>query len=446
MNSFSKSAVYTLLTQIPTQLFGIISGIFITRLLGPSGKGVYAIFYADISLFITILGFSINTAIVYFMASQKISIKKLVTISFLFSIITIALSILSMLIWSSSSISSLLFPSNYNSSSYIIWFVIFLIISQINTIYGSFFQGIRRFDIVNKIALLNSLLNLVIFSGLFLTHRYLKVEISLFTILEFGLLVIVFNMIHWHLYFIRLFNFKLDFNITWRNEIKPFLNYMGLGHLSVVINFFNYRLVLWVLIYYLDTTQVGVFSVAIGLSHLLTFISTPLTQVLMPFLSAEKDRRKEKMFTMFARIHFTVILLLAIASLILTPFFIPLLYGKEFSESILAFQILVMGTVLSCQTKLIASFFASKNLMQLNLYATIIGFLLTFYFNFFLIDRYGIYGAALAQTITYAGIFLFLYIAMITFAKSRTLNIFIITKEDLIYLKNKINGQKKEIN
>ncbi|HIP31151.1 MAG TPA: hypothetical protein EYG86_00170, partial [Crocinitomicaceae bacterium] len=68
MNSFSKSAVYTFLTQIPTQLFGIISGIFITRMLGPEGKGIYAIFYADISLFITILGFSINTAIIHYLA------------------------------------------------------------------------------------------------------------------------------------------------------------------------------------------------------------------------------------------------------------------------------------------------------------------------------------------------------------------------------------------
>ena len=446
MSSFSKSATLTFLTQIPTQLFGIVSGIFITRLLGPEGKGVYAIFYADISLFITILGLSINTAIVYYMASKKISLKKLTALSLLFSLITIFLSIISMLIWSSSSISELLFPLNYNSWMYVIWFLMFLIISQINTIYSSFLQGARRFDIVNKVALLNSVFNLVIFGLLFFIHQYSKIEITMITILGFGLLVILFNAIHWHYNFSKLFGYKLDFNLSWKNEIKPFFNYMGLGHLSIVINFFNYRLVLWVLVYYLDNSQVGIFSVAVGLSQLFTFISTPLTQVLMPFLSAESENRKQELFVRFARVHFTIILVLALISVLVTPFLIPILYGESFSESIYAFQILVLGTVLSCQTKIIASYFASRDLMKLNLYATIIGFLLTFYFNFYLISKHGIYGASLAQTITYTGIFLFLYVAMITFTKNHTLNIFIITNGDLSYIKNKISGRKKKSN
>ena len=54
-NGLSKSIQYTIFTQIPTQIFGIIAGIFITRLLGPEGRGVYAIFYADVALFSTLL-------------------------------------------------------------------------------------------------------------------------------------------------------------------------------------------------------------------------------------------------------------------------------------------------------------------------------------------------------------------------------------------------------
>ena len=76
MKSISKSAIYTILTQIPAQIFGVIAGVFITRILGPEGRGVYALFFADISLLSTILGFSVGTAITFYIANKKIAREK----------------------------------------------------------------------------------------------------------------------------------------------------------------------------------------------------------------------------------------------------------------------------------------------------------------------------------------------------------------------------------
>jgi O-antigen/teichoic acid export membrane protein len=89
--SVSKNAKYSILTQIPTQIFGIISGIFITRILGAEGRGLYAIYYADISLFTTLLDFSIITALIYFTASKKITESKIIGIASVFSILTVLL-------------------------------------------------------------------------------------------------------------------------------------------------------------------------------------------------------------------------------------------------------------------------------------------------------------------------------------------------------------------
>jgi len=444
MSSFSRSATYTFLTQIPTQIFGIISGIFITRMLGPEGKGVYAIFYADISLFITILGFSINTAIIHFLASKKLTEAKLLGISVYFSLLTIGLSLIVLFIWINLPIAELLFPSNHITWQYILWFCLFLTVTQINTVYSSFFQGARRFDIVNRVLFINSIFNLTLYGIAYLLNHFEVIDIGLYEVLLIALAVLLMNSFHWHKHYRKIFSYKFSLILKWKKDIKVFFDFMGVGHLSIIINFFNYRMVLWILAYYMDNEQVGIFSVAVGLSQLLYFISTPLSQVLMPFLSAEGEEKRKLMFSRFARIHFTVVLLLAGASLIIAPIFIPLLYGIEFESAVVAFEIIIFGILLSCQTKIFASYFVAIHKMKLNLYATIIGFLLTFIFNFTLIKTYGINGASLAQTITYTGIFLFVFLALVTFVKVGTWNLFIINKEDIIYAREKFKRKSNE--
>lgn len=437
MSSLSKSAIYTLLTQVPTQVFGIIAGIFITRILGSEGRGLYAIFYADIALFATILGFSINTSIVHFSANGKLSESKILGLSSIFSVVTLFLCIIVLAIWINLPFADLLFPKDYDHSFYIVWFILLLIVNQINSVYSSIFQGAKKFNVVNKVSLINSILNLLTFGIAYLIHLSGVYHFFILEVLFLGLFVMVSNFIVWHLNYIKLFGYTIDLSIKWKQDILPFFKFSGIGHLSNVINFFNYRLVLWVIAYYLDNKQIGIFSLGAGLAQLLTFVSSPLAQVLMPYLSGDTPQKRITIFGRFARIHFTGLIFISLLGVLIAPFAIPFLYGEEFRHSAHIFQLMIVGILLSCQTNLIATFFVSSNKIILNLIATIIGFLLTFLFNFYLVKSFGINGAAIAQSITYIGIFLFVYIALIKFSDLRLINIFIITKEDLKYARER---------
>lgn len=81
MSSLSKNILQTLFVQIPNIFLGLIAGIFITRLLGPEGKGIYAIFHANIEVLILIFSFGLNMGLVYFIANKKIAIRKILGIS-----------------------------------------------------------------------------------------------------------------------------------------------------------------------------------------------------------------------------------------------------------------------------------------------------------------------------------------------------------------------------
>ena len=443
MNSISKSALLTILTQIPSQLFGIIAGIFITRILGPEGKGAYALFFADVNLFIAVLGFSITTAIIQFTASKRVQQDKLLAISILFSLTTIFMSIGILLVLLSLPIAEHFFPSGGISWEFITWFILFLTATQINTVYSAFFQGARRFDIVNRVLLINSVMNITIFGVAFALYQAEIVSINLLHILLISLVVITLNTLQWHLHFRRVFTYTFDLKLSWKKDIAGLFKFMGMGHLSNIINFLNYQLVIWILAYYLDEGEVGLFALAAGLSQLFYFISQPLSQVLMPFLSSELEEGRKKMFVRFARIHFTIIAFIAVGVLAIVPIFIPVLYGQEFAGSVIIFEFLIGGIILSCQTKVFASYFVANNRMDINLYATIVGFLLTFFFNFFLIAQWGVKGAAIAQTITFTGIFLFVFLALVTFGKVGTKNLFIINRKDINYARSKFKRKSR---
>lgn len=444
MNGLSRSTLLTIFTQIPTQLFGIIAGVFITRMLGPEGRGLYAIFYADIALFSTFLGFSINSAITYFKAKQAFSEKTLLSVSVLFSIVTVLLSLIILLIWINLPFADLLFPSDHFSAAYILLFLAFIILGQVNSVYSALFQGARRFDVVNKVLLINSVFNLLIFGLTFILHYFDYAEVGLKEVLTIAAFILLINTFQWHRHFKKSFRYQLNLKIKWKNEIKPFFAFMGLGHLSNVINFLNYRLVLWIMAYYLETSQIGVFALGAGLARMINFISNPLAQVLMPFLSAENKKERLKMFGRFARLHFSVILVLGLIGVFLAVPLIPIVYGKEFEESGTVFYLILLGVLLSTQTKQIASFFISSNKLMINLLATMFGFILTFGFNIWFVRDYGIEGAAIAQTITYTGIFLFVYGAMLKFTHFKAKNIFLLNRGDVNYaiseLKKKTRG------
>ena len=431
MSNITRGSIYTFLTQIPTQILGIIAGIFITRILGPEGRGIYAIFYADAALFSTLLGFSISTAIIQFKASERLDEGKLIGISVLFSMITMFLSLILLFVWIYSPLSHLFLPQEYITLPYLALFFVFLTLTQVNTVYSSYFQGARRFDIVNRVLLINSILNVSAYGALFLFNELYDSSISLQQILLTAVIVLFLNTLQWHYFFLKIKSAKAVLSFTWRHDIKPFMKFMGIGHLSNVINFFNYRLVLWIIAIYLNNYQLGLFALASGLTQLLGFISTPLSQVLMPYLSSNEQEERNRLFVGFSRVHFLILFLLSLFAALIAPLLIPVLYGTDFNASVLPFLVLLIGAILSGQTRVFASLLIANDQIKYNLYATIIGFGLTFMANFYLVKWYGIVGAAWAQSITYTGIFLSVYVAIITFTSVPTKNLFLPTKTDV---------------
>src|ERR1700741_3064786 len=69
--AISRNITHTFIVQIPNYILGIIAGIFLTRQLGPAGKGDYTLFLNNVQLLVMLLGVNLPGAIQYFLAGKK---------------------------------------------------------------------------------------------------------------------------------------------------------------------------------------------------------------------------------------------------------------------------------------------------------------------------------------------------------------------------------------
>ena len=107
-------------------------------------------------------------------------------------------------------------------------------------------------------------------------------------------------------------------------------------------------------------------------------------------------------FKSVSRLNFTALFVLAIALALAGPWLVPLLFGEEFLPSVLPLQLLLPGIVFSGVAKLLAQLVIQGGHQHFNLMATTVAACFTIILDLFLIPGWGINGAAVASTISYA--------------------------------------------
>jgi O-antigen/teichoic acid export membrane protein len=304
-----------------------------------------------------------------------------------------------------------------------------------------------QFNIVNKVSLGNSFINIFVFGIVFAAHSLNYYAVDAITVLVLSLIVLLCNTGVWYYFLFKLHSdLKPDFKISWKIEMLPVLKYLGIVHLSNIINFLNYRFSIWIIAIYLDTVKIGYYALAIGISGMLNLVTTPISTVLMPYLVSEDPETRKKIFVQYSRLNFTILLIAAVVGFVVAPFVIPLVYGELFAPSIVIFQMCLIGAVFSSQTRIWGIYNMANNKQSINLYQTIIGVLITVSGSFILIPWLGLIGATIGGIITYTSMFLFQNIVFLYDNKFKYVNVFLINKNDIAtgkeMYKKKMKGNK----
>ena len=165
-----------------------------------------------------------------------------------------------------------LLEDDYDTFFFRIYLFASFVVTNINTVFTGFLQGNHLFKHVNNVSFINSILNLVIFSGLYFLSGSLNITIGLEEVLAltFFILLVNFGMLFYYFHNRTEPHYTLKFSFS---NILPMMKFIIPAYFSVLINFFNYRLMIWMVNNYEGHQNLGYFSLALNLAQMMLMVS-----------------------------------------------------------------------------------------------------------------------------------------------------------------------------
>lgn len=362
--------------------------ILLTRTLGPEGYGLFSALVIIPLIVVSITQMGVRGASIYLLGQKKYDEQAIVS------------SMLALLAFTSlagivfSSIAYFIY-SEPGFTVLLVALVVPVIPLRLAVIYiGGIFMGrdeIRKANQLNwPINLLNLALAAVLVWGL-----GMQVLGAVIAGLLANLAVSIYT------FWLLAKDFKLSFRYS--KEILVRLLKMGILYsLSFFIIQLNYRVDIILLENLTDLKEVGLYSLAVGLAEQLWQVPHAVSLIIFARTAGAQDLTLVTAQTLrLTRLSFLLALALSGFLMLLAPWLVPLIFGQEFSQSILMLQIIIPGIVFLVIYRVLSGQMAGMGKPQVSIYIFAPALLLNVLLNYLLIPEYGGAGAALASNFSY---------------------------------------------
>lgn len=402
--SIQRSIFFTFAAQAPTLVLYFVASTLMTNVLGDEGRGDFAVLQNLVIYLMMILGFNFGLGLMYHTArsggDQRAAVGMAAS-AFLVNLVVVPLILAGITI--DHRIRDIFFPGKLAHPAFYAYVLLSVLIGQWITFIAAMVQGLKLFNILNRMSILTAAFS----CGGFAMVWLLRHDISPHHVLPLALGITLFGIsaqaLIWTIVYVRRIGLPPRPMRDWA-VIRPFMAFSLMGYLVNIINLVSYRFDIWVLYPYVGKAHLGLYAVAVGVGQLFFNIPEPLSRVVQPYLYSSTDDSVMRRFKTIARLNFTSVAFLCIITGIIAPWLLPWLYGEEFSGSVTALRVLLPGIVFSCAYKLLAVVLTQRGLLRFNLYGAIIAAIITVVLDLVLIPRMGINGASIASTIAYSAI------------------------------------------
>ena len=164
-------------------------------------------------------------------------------------------------------------------------------------------------------------------------------------------------------------------------SVRPILNpgllkeSVSLGfraYLGNVVQFFNYRLDMFMVNYLVGVTNVGLYSVAVTIAELLWYVPQSVATILFP-RTAATGAEEARLFTpKVCRNTFLITLLAALGLSVVGKPLIIFIYGEAYAPSVIPLRLLMPGVVALSISKVLCGDLAGRGLLQYGAYSSAI--------------------------------------------------------------------------
>lgn len=366
------------------------------RFLGPDGLGLFSMSMMIIGFIELIALFGIDSALIKFVAEykeQKEKVYSLVSSAF-FTILIVGIIVsLALFVFSNT------FANVFNMPSLSLLIKIYALAFPFSLVQGiiySYFTGLREMRYYAFFRILWASLSLAFISAFLIIGLGVEGAMSgtVFAIFVTASIMMVIIKRYVHL---TLSDYKKNTKML-----------ASFGSRLVGANMINeiYHYVDIIMIgYFLTSTAVGYYAIAISFSRFFWLVPRAMGTVAYPTISeywAKNDIEAiNKLVDKSAKYSACILIFAGMSIIFFAKDIITLLFTSEFLPAVLPLTILIIGTVTSGILKSISVIFASTGKVNIVLIISAIGAVGNILFNIALIPTYGIIGAATATTISY---------------------------------------------
>jgi len=422
LGSFTGGVALTFATRL-LMLLGLIgSSVIVARWLGPEGFGTLAVLNATVALALQICSAGLPSANTYFIAKDRRSLGPVWANSVAFALV--AGSLLSVGVVLLAEIKPALFggvPAN------LLAIAAASIPFQLLTLLGlNVLLAMGRIGQLNLIDSLSPALALV---NTVVVLVVLRFRLTALVSFNTGAAIVLSLILVWVI--ARLLSrqkagqaCRPDFPL-----LGKVLEYGVKFYISILAGVVIFRADLLFVNHFRGTSEAGVYAIAAQVSFLLMMLPGVIAALLFPRVASDQDQRAE--FAIRVTRHTSFVMLMMCLAAAAGSFLLPLIYGPRFADATIQLLILLPGIYLFGIESVLVQHFTGTGLPVTIPVFWLITLAINLILNLALVPTYGARGAALASSLSYSLIFVFVAVFFCRKTERRPAEIFLLRRGEL---------------
>lgn len=394
--AFVRQVSVTFLTQGATLLLSLGTTAILARWLGPEGKGIVSLALLVPGMLALFLNGGVGISNVYFAGSGRYDVPTLTANSSAFALLATGLGAILVGGLAATGWSDRLLPGVALGLLLIamLEFPVRLLMGYLNTIL----QGLQQITLVNLISLSDAGLTLILTIAFVIALGMSRLGAILASLGAVTMAVTILYLL------IRRMGGRI--RPRWDLPVMRTTLSFGLrGYIGNVLQFFNYRLDMFLVNYFLGPAGVGIYGASVRLAEMLWYLPNAVSFVIFPKAAATRPEAMNRFTPRVFGITLGLTILGGIVLAVLGRFLILLIYSSAFLDAYIPLLALLPGVILLGGAKVLTNEIAGRGFPHYNSINAALSLVLTVILDFVLIPRYQILGASLASSVAYTTTF-----------------------------------------
>jgi len=384
-----RHILQTLGTQVLVLVLGIIGGVFVARILGPSGRGRYALLMMIPNLAFTFGNLGFGSAGTYYLNRGDLPRGQVVGSLYALGIFLALASAGAILVLHPQNISVWQdLPKPEILLAVLTTPFLFILNFSSRVLLGTGLIG--QMNVIRLVQSASRVLVIVVLVGLLgygVMGALFAFALSVGIGAAYGVTAGIKTV-------------GRDFKVSPRFFVRG-LSYGLPSFLILLANYLNHNFDVLMVKHYLDNTSVGLYTLVVAWVERLLYLPQSVGTVLFQRVASDEESGGRNLVMKSGRHSLAVVTIGALVLAACGHILIVGLYGSEFRDSIPALYCLLPAIVMLSLFQIYAVALAADGHPRVGAIGSVLSFVVNFYLNTVLIPRMGIVGAGLATTISY---------------------------------------------